>query len=119
MNESGKRCLTWSMLALVAISTAGCTLVFTDGSATAQNAACILCGAAFCVVIVQRLQKASDVVDAALRLAEEIARLSGDLPEASQSQEHPETSLAVVRSLPGQRAAAGQAADTPWYEDRQ
>lgn len=104
------------MAALAIISMTGCTFVFTARSAAVQNAACILCGAAFCAIIVQRLSNARDVVDAALRLADEIARLGGDRP---QSQERPGARLAAVRSLPGQRAAGGQRAELPWYEDRQ
>lgn len=107
------------MAALAIISTAGCVLVFTARSATVQNAACILCGGCFCGIIVQRLSKASDVVDAALRLADEIARVGGDAADASRSQEYPGPRLAVVRPLPNQRAAVGQGTETPWYEDQQ
>ena len=106
------------MAALAIISTVGCALVFTARSAAVQNASCILCGGAFCAIIVDRLSKASDVVDAALHLADEIARLGGELPGGPRSQRR-EPHLAVVRPLPGQRAAAGQGAETPWYEDRQ
>jgi hypothetical protein len=107
------------VLALAGISAAGCTVVFVFHSGAVQNAAGILSCAGIGAVIVRRLNAASDVVDAALHLAEEIARLGGEIPGGSESQEREGPHLAVVRSLPGQRAAVGQDAEPAWYEDRQ
>lgn len=122
MGAKGKRCSAsmWSMLALAGIAIAGCTVVFADRSETVQNTACIMSCTAVAAVIVHRLHRASDVVAAALRLAEEMARLGRELPDGAAPREQSErASLAVVVPLPGQRAAVGQGLETPWFKDRQ
>jgi hypothetical protein len=97
---------SWSLVAVVVVCAAGSALTLNTDTTRVQNAIGIVSCAALAGIIIRSLHKANDVVDAALRLAEEIANVGRDLPEVASRQSHEDgTSLATVIPLPGQRAA--------------
>lgn len=93
------------MVALLGVAGAGDVLSFAIRSSQAQNAIQITIGAALAAIIVLRLRRASDVIDAALRLAEQIARFSSLPDPASKPNSQEAESTAAV--LPLQRAPSG------------
>lgn len=108
MNERVKprRRISWSAVALLVIALAGDVLTFVTKSLQTQNAIQITICAALAGIIVLRLHRASDVIDAALRLADQIAKLGSNMPEVG---DRPGTYEAesVAAVLPLQRANEG------------
>lgn len=105
---------SWSLLALAAVCALGITLTLTLKSVQAQNAVQILSGSTLAGIIVHRLHKASDVVDAALRLAGEMAGVRRDAADADRRL-HLEDgeSTATVVVLPSPRPTAKERSEVP------
>jgi len=84
----------------------GLAMIFVD-SAQAENTIQVCTYGAMVIVVIRTQNRAESVIDAALRLAEELALARSD------EGDNPDGSLATVVSLPTQRAEHPEHSEVP------
>lgn len=94
--------ISGNTIGLLSISGAGSVLTYMTDSPQAQNAILLLSTAALAAIIISCLTKAGKTIEAALRLAHDIARGKPESDSADPAQGS--DSMATVIPLPEQRA---------------